>query len=73
MNILNRTNGNENGTLYSNEITGAVYIAVLVLLRFITNDMQKEISERNQSNGLFQFANLVMTPSIVDIVKIPSW
>src|SRR5687768_15754434 len=73
MNILNRTNGKENVLLYSNEITGFVYIAELVLLRFITNDMQKRISEKNQSNGWFQFANLVMTPSIIDILKIPSF
>lgn len=51
MNILNRTNGNENGRLYSSEITGVVCTVVVMLLRYITNAMQKEISERNQSNG----------------------
>jgi hypothetical protein len=73
MNILNQTNGNGNGMLYSKEITGVAYIAGLVLLRFITNDMQKEISEENPSNGSFQFAILVMTLSIVDILKIPNF
>jgi hypothetical protein len=67
MNILNRTSGNENDMSYSSEITGVVYIVVAVLLRFIINDMQKEISERNPSNGSFQCANLVMTPGIVDV------
>ena len=37
--------------LYSNEIIGAVHIAVLKLHRFITNDMQKKILDGNQSNG----------------------
>ena len=73
MNILNRTNGDENVMLYSNEITGVVYIAVLMLLRFITNDMQKRILEKSQSNGWFQYANLVMTPGIIDILKIRSF
>lgn len=66
MNILNRTSGTENDMLCSNEITGIAYIAVLALHRFITNVMQKETSEKNQSNGLFLFANHVMTNSIVD-------
>ena len=65
-NILTRTIGNENGMWYSSEITGAVYTAVLPLLRFITNDMQKETSEKNQSNGSFQFANHAMTQSTTD-------
>jgi hypothetical protein len=67
MNILNRMSGNENDMLYSSEITGVVCIAVAALLRFITNVMQKKISERNQLNGSFQFANLAMTPGTVDV------
>ena len=67
--ILNRTSGSKNGMLYSNETTGVVYTAVLVRLRFITRDMQKETSEKNQSNGSFQFANPVMTNSTGDILK----
>lgn len=66
--ILNRTNGSENGMLYSNVITGAVYTAVPVRLRFITRDMQKEILERNRFNGSFQFVNRAMTNSTDDIV-----
>ncbi|MEQ8424248.1 MAG: hypothetical protein RIA63_06025, partial [Cyclobacteriaceae bacterium] len=66
INILNRRIGNENGMLYSSEITGVVCTVVVMLLRSIINDMQKEISVRNQSNGLCQFANHVMTNNIVD-------
>ena len=40
--ILNLTNGNENDTLFSNEIIGVVYIVVRELLRFIIKDTQKE-------------------------------
>lgn len=64
--ILNRTSGTENGMLYSNETTGVVYTAVHARLRFITRDMQKETSEKNQSNGSFQFANPVMTNNTGD-------
>lgn len=67
--ILNRTSGSENDMWFSNETTGVVCIVALALLRFITNDMQKEISVRNQSNGSFQFASLVMTPGTTDFKK----
>ncbi len=67
--ILNRTNGNENGMLYSSETTGLVCTAVLVRLRFITRDMQKETLEKNQLNGSFQFANPAMTDSTGDILR----
>jgi hypothetical protein len=53
---------------YSNAITGVVCIAVVVLLRFITNDMQKRTSEKSQLSGWFQFANLVMSLSIADAI-----
>jgi hypothetical protein len=56
--------------LYSNEITGVVCIAVVMLPRFITNDMQKGISEKSRSIGWFQFAVLVMTLSIVDTLNV---
>jgi hypothetical protein len=61
-------NGNENVMSSLKEITGAVSIAVVVQLRFITNDTQEEISEKNQLNGSFPFANHVMTPDIADIL-----
>jgi butyrate kinase len=67
--ILNLTNGNENVTLYSNETTGVVCIAVLVRLKFITRDTQKETLEKNQLNGLFQFVSPAMTNNIGDILK----
>ena len=67
MNTLNLTIGNENDVLYSREITGVAYIVVVTPLRFITNDMQRETSEKNQSNGSFQSANLAMTNSIGDL------
>jgi hypothetical protein len=58
--------GNGNVMLCSNEITGFVCIAVVVLPRFTTSGMQKRISEKSQLNGWFQFAVLVTTLSIGD-------
>lgn len=55
--------------LYSNETIGIVSIAVLVQLKFITRDMQRETLEKNQLNGSFQFANHAMTRSTGDILK----
>jgi hypothetical protein len=62
-------NGNENVLLYSKGTTGNVCIAVVVRLRFITRDMQKETLEKNQLNGSFQFANRVTTNSTGDNIK----
>ena len=59
-------NGNENGMSCSRGITGAACIVVVVLLKFITNVMQKEISGKNRSSGLFRFVNLVMMHSIIE-------
>ena len=54
--------------LYSNEITGVVYTAVPVQLKYITRDMQNTILEKNQSIGSSQSASLVMMHNIrVDI------
>jgi hypothetical protein len=55
--------------LYSSEITGVVPTVVVTLLRSITNGTQKGILVKNQSNGSYQFASLVMTDSIVDQIK----
>jgi hypothetical protein len=66
---LNQMNGSENGMLYSNVTVGVVYIAVLVRLRFITRDTQKETLERSQLNGSFQFVNPATTSSTGDILK----
>ena len=59
--------GNENDMSFLKETIGNVYIVVLVRHRFITKDMQRETSEKNQSNGLFQFVNLAMTNNIEKI------
>lgn len=68
--ILNRMSGNEKDMLYSNETTGVVFTAVLERPKFITRDIRKETSEKNRSNGLFQYVNPVMTNSIIDIICI---
>lgn len=64
--ILNRTNGDVSGMLYSNETTGVAYTAVVMPIRFIISDTQKEISGKSQLNGSCRFANLVMMLGIVE-------
>jgi uncharacterized membrane protein YjfL (UPF0719 family) len=61
-------NGNGNDMLYSSEIIGNVYIVEHMLHKFITKDMQKRISEKNQSNGSFQSVNPAMINSIIKII-----
>ena len=59
--------GSENDMSFSKETIGNVSTVVLVRHRFITKDMQRETLEKNQSNGLFQFANHAMTDNIEKI------
>ena len=59
-------NGNENDTLFSNEIIGVVYIVAVVQHKFITKDMQNTISVKNRLIGLFQSVNLATTNNITD-------
>ena len=63
--ISNRTHGSESVMSCSSETTGDACIVVHVQHKFIIKGMQKEISERNQSNGSSQFANPAMNLGIV--------
>ena len=48
------------------KMTGVAYTVVIVLLKSITRDMQERISERSQSNGSSQSANLVITHNFIN-------
>ncbi len=45
------------------------YIAVVGRHKYIIRDTQNTILGKSQSNGLFQYANLVMTKNIIDRVR----
>jgi len=59
--------GSENDMLFSKETIGHVSTVENVRHKYITKDMRRETSEKNQSNGLFQFVNLAMTNNIEKI------
>ena len=69
MTISNQKHGKENGMLSLKETIGVAYIAVVGRHKFIIRDTQNTILGKSQSNGLFQYANLVMTNNIIDRVK----
>jgi len=66
MTISNQKHGKENGMLSLKETIGVAYIAVVGRHKFIIRDTQNTISEKNQLNGSFQYANLVMTNNRID-------
>ena len=56
--------GSGNDMLFSKETIGHVSSVVNEQHKYIIKDMQRETLEKNQSNGLFQFVNLVMISNI---------